>query len=78
MCLAIPAKIIKIEDGVGTLDVDGVERQASLTLLEDAAVGDFVILHAGFAIHKLPEDEALQSLKILKEMASLADQETSS
>jgi hydrogenase expression/formation protein HypC len=67
MCLAIPSKIIKIDDQIATIDVDGVQKQASLLLLEDAGVGDYVIVHAGFAIHKIDEAEAMESLKLLKE-----------
>ncbi len=69
MCLAIPSKIIKIENNVGTVDVDGIRRQASLLLLEDVKVGDYVIVHAGFALHKIDESEAMESLKILREAA---------
>ena len=71
MCLAIPSKIIRIEDGLGTIDVDGVRRTCSLLLLEDAKVGDWVIVHAGFALHKIDEDVAMESLTLLKEAASL-------
>ena len=53
MCLAIPSKIIEIENNIGTLDVDGVKRKASLLLLEDPKVGEYVIVHAGFAINKI-------------------------
>ena len=67
MCLAIPSKINKIENQVATVDVEGVRRKVSLLLLEDAQVGDYVIVHAGFAIHKIDEAEALESLKLLKE-----------
>jgi hydrogenase expression/formation protein HypC len=67
MCLAIPSKITSIEDQIATIDVDGVQRKASLLLLDDARVGDYVIVHAGFAIHKIDEAEALASLKVLKE-----------
>jgi hydrogenase expression/formation protein HypC len=73
MCLAIPSKIIQIHDNVGTIDVDGVKRKASLLLLEDVNVGDYVIVHAGFAIHKIDEDAAMESLKLLKEAAALVD-----
>ena len=76
MCLAIPAKIITIENTVATIDVEGTERQVSLLLLEDAAVGDYVVVHAGFAIQKIDEEAAMESLKVLREMASLLDQET--
>jgi hydrogenase expression/formation protein HypC len=71
MCLAIPSKIVKIEDNVATIDVDGVKREASLLLIENPEVGDYVIVHAGFAINKINEEDALESLKLLKEAASL-------
>ena len=72
MCLAIPSKIVKIEKDIGTLDVQGVRRQTSLLLIEDAKVGDYVIVHAGFAIHKIDESEAIEALKILHQAATLA------
>jgi hydrogenase expression/formation protein HypC len=71
MCLAIPSKIVKIEDNVATIDVDGIKREASLLLIENPEVGDYVIVHAGFAINKINEEDALESLKLLKEAASL-------
>ena len=74
MCLAIPSKIVKIENGVGTIDVDGVRRTASLLLVEDAAVGDYVIVHAGFALHKIDAADAMESLRLLKEAAAFAEQ----
>ncbi len=73
MCLAIPSKIVKIENGMATIDVDGVQRKTSLLLVEDAVVGDYVIVHAGFALHKIDEFAAMESLKILKEAASFFD-----
>jgi len=73
MCLAIPSKIIRIDNQIATIDVDGVQRNASLLLLDDAQVGDYVIVHAGFAIHKIDEAEAMASLKILKEALALAE-----
>jgi hydrogenase expression/formation protein HypC len=77
MCLAIPSKIVKIENHAATIDVDGVRRAASLMLLEDLKVGDYVIVHAGFAIHKINADDALESLKLIRETASsmFGDQE---
>ena len=73
MCLAIPSKITHIEENMATIDVDGVKREASLLLLEDAAVGEYVIVHAGFAIHKIDETAALETLQLLKETAALAE-----
>ncbi|MBL7181271.1 MAG: HypC/HybG/HupF family hydrogenase formation chaperone [Pseudomonadota bacterium] len=77
MCLAIPSKIVKIENLTATIDVDGVQREASLMLLEAPRVGDYVIVHAGFAIHKINENDALESLKLIRETVSLmfGDQE---
>ena len=74
MCLAIPSKITKIENGIGTIDVDGVKRTASLLLVEDAKVGDYVIVHAGFALHKIDEKAARESLNFLKEAAAFGDE----
>ena len=71
MCLAIPSKIVKIEDNIGIIDVEGVQKEVSLLLIEDPRIGDYVIVHAGFAIQKIDEAEAEESLKILREMASL-------
>ena len=69
MCLAIPSKITKIENEMAVIDVDGVQRQASLLLLSDAREGDYVIVHAGFAIQKIDESAAQETLKLLREAA---------
>jgi hydrogenase expression/formation protein HypC len=74
MCLAIPSKVVEIDAGMATIDVDGVKRQASLLLLEDVKIGEYVIVHAGFAIHKIDEKDALESLRLLKEAAALWEQ----
>ncbi len=71
MCLAVPSKIVKIDNGMGVIDVDGVKREVSLILLEDPKVGEYVIVHAGFAINKIDEAEALESLKIIREALSI-------
>ena len=75
MCLAIPAKIVNIEDNMGTVDMAGIQKKVSLILLEDARVGDYVIVHAGFGIHKIDEEAAMESLRILREAAYLLDVE---
>lgn len=75
MCLAIPAKIIKIDNNMGTIDMEGTQREVSLLLQEDAKVGDFVIVHAGFVIQTIDEQEAMESLKILRQLASQLDEE---
>ena len=75
MCLAIPARIIKIENNMGTIDMEGTQREVSLLLQEDAKVGDYVIVHAGFAIQTIDEQEAMESLKILRQLAAELDEE---
>jgi hydrogenase expression/formation protein HypC len=58
---------------MAVIDVDGVQRQCSLLLVEDAQVGDYVIVHAGFAISKIDEAAALETLALLKEAAALVE-----
>lgn len=71
MCLAIPAEVIKIDEDMADVRVGGAIRRASLMLLPpgDVQVGDFVILHAGFALHRLNPNDARESLRLLREMA---------
>jgi hydrogenase expression/formation protein HypC len=74
MCLAIPSRIVEIKEGLGVIDADGVIRNVSLLLLDEAKVGDYVIVHAGFALHKIDEEAAMESLKILREALALTEQ----
>jgi hydrogenase expression/formation protein HypC len=73
MCLAIPSKIVEIKGHSAMIDVAGVRREASLMMVEDVRVGDYVIVHAGFAIHKIDEVEAEESLRLLREVAASDD-----
>ncbi len=76
MCLAIPAEVVHVEDEMATVKVGDALRKASLMLLpEGAELGDYVIVHAGFALHKVDPEEAKESLRILREMAALAEDE---
>jgi len=69
MCLAVPSKIIRINDLTATIDVMGARREISLMILpEEVAVGDYVLVHAGFAIQKVQEDTALDSLGLINEI----------
>ncbi len=77
MCLAIPSKITKIENNMATIDVEGVQREASLLLLEDAQVGDYVIVHAGFAIKILDEAAAQETLDLLREAIAAVEKRES-
>ena len=71
MCLAVPSKIIEINNAVAKVEVDGVVRDASLMLLDDAKIGDYVIVHAGFAISKLDEAAALQTIEDMRQILAL-------
>jgi hydrogenase expression/formation protein HypC len=72
MCLAIPSKIISIDNLMATVDVYGARRDVSLMLLpEEARVGEYVLVHAGFALQKIDEEAALQSLNLLREYEEL-------
>lgn len=73
MCVAIPARLIAREDLMATVDVNGVTRQVSLMLLPEAQVGEYVLLHAGFAIQSLDEDEAQKTLDLFKELETYAE-----
>ena len=69
MCLAVPSKIIRINDLTATIDVMGARREISLMILpEEVNVGDYVLVHAGFAIQKVQEDVALDSLGLINEV----------
>jgi len=70
MCLAIPARVIAIEDDMAVVELGGVTRRASLMLVPETKVGDYVLLHAGFAIQRLDEEEAQETLRLFAEMAA--------
>jgi hydrogenase expression/formation protein HypC len=71
MCVGVPMQVVSIEGDNALAEIDGVKREASLMLLDqEVAVGDFVIIHAGFAIAKLDEEEARETLELMREAFS--------
>jgi hydrogenase expression/formation protein HypC len=74
MCLAIPVLIQEIEGSEATVEIGGVHRRISLALTPEATVGNYVLVHAGYAIGVLDEKEAQETLKLFEEMAAVADQ----
>ena len=68
MCLGIPARIESIEGSEAKVSLSGNTMRASLDLLTDAKIGDYVLLHAGFAIQKIDEDEARKTLELINEL----------
>jgi len=76
MCLAIPGEIVQIDDGVATVRIGEALRKASLLLLpEPPNPGDYVIVHAGFALHVVDPEEAMESIRLIRELAAFADEE---
>lgn len=75
MCLAVPSKVIEINDKVAKVEVDGVVRDASIMLLEGVELGDYVIVHAGFAISKIDEAAALQTLEDMRAILAAGQQD---
>ena len=71
MCLAIPALIKSIDGHQAEVDIDGVTRQASLQLTPQAKVGDYVLLHTGYAINVIDPVEAEETLRLLKELSEV-------
>jgi len=79
MCLSIPSKVVSIdlERNVAKVDTMGVSREAGLELMEegDVKVGDYVLLHIGFIMNKIDEEDALESLKVYNEILQKLDEE---
>jgi hydrogenase expression/formation protein HypC len=72
MCLAVPAEVVeKRENELALIAIGGVKKEISLLLVDGVELGDFVLVHAGFAIEKIDKDEALKTLEILEEMGQL-------
>lgn len=72
MCVAIPALIISIEGNSGQIDVGGARRKVGLDFVPEAKVGDYVLVHAGFAISILDADEAEETLRLFRELDEFA------
>ncbi len=78
VCLAVPGRIIEIVDEsqqIAKVEVGGVRRNISVALLDDVQVGDWVLIHVGFAIQKVDEEEALQTLALLQQLGQGVEEE---
>ncbi len=71
MCLAIPALVKSIDGHQAEVDIAGVTRQVSIQLTPEVKVGDYVLLHTGYAINIIDADEAAETLKLLREMSEI-------
>lgn len=75
MCLAIPAIVVSIDaDDMATVALEGIRKPVSTALLNDVTVGDYVLVHVGFALHKLSVEEAERTLQLMAETGVLAEE----
>ena len=77
MCLAIPGKIVEIvddENRIAKVDVGGVRRNVNIGMLDDVIVGDYVLIHVGFAMSKVDEKEAEETLRLLQDLGSYEEE----
>ncbi|MBN2524675.1 MAG: HypC/HybG/HupF family hydrogenase formation chaperone [Bacteroidales bacterium] len=74
MCLGIPAKIIQIEGEFAKANINGANINVGIQLLEDICVGDYVLVHTGYALEKLSEEDALETIKTLRELEEFNNQ----
>lgn len=75
MCVAVPMKVISRKEFSGIAEIGGVKKEINFMMLPEAQTGDYVIVHAGFAIQRLNEEEAHKTLELFREMADLADED---
>ena len=69
MCLAVPVRVVELLDGgQAVVDAGGVRKEVNVSLVDEVAVGDYVILHVGFAINRLDPDEAERTLELFRQM----------
>ena len=72
MCLALPAQVVEVMgNDLGVVDLGGVRKEVSLALIDDVAVGDYVIIHVGYALTKLDPEEAAKTLALFAEMGTV-------
>jgi hydrogenase expression/formation protein HypC len=75
MCLAIPVKITELlDDGMARVSMEGVSKVISIALVDDVGVGDYVVLHVGYALSKIRPEEAEKTLALLREAGALAEE----
>jgi hydrogenase expression/formation protein HypC len=72
LCLAVPARVEEVRDTKALVDFGGVRREVDVTLVEECSVGDYVIVHAGFAIQIMDEEDAQETLALLRELEAAA------
>lgn len=71
MCLSVPARIVELQGHLATVDVMGNRREADVSLVDEPQLGDYVLVHAGFAIEKMAAEDAAESLRLWEELARI-------
>lgn len=74
MCLAVPVQVVSIEGDEADVEIGGVKRRISIALTPEVKIGDYVLLHTGFAINVVDEAEAQETLKIFEQIARLEEE----
>lgn len=74
MCLSIPGQVVSINDDIAKISVGGSEVEAGIQLLDEVKVGDFVLVHSGFALQVISEEEANNMLEVIRELDEIADE----
>lgn len=74
MCLALPAEVISLENDDAIVSLEGIKKKISLALVEDITIGDFVLVHVGYALHKVSPQEAERTLKLMSEAGILEEE----
>ncbi len=69
MCLGVPGKVIEIDKNVAKVEVGGLLRDISLDICPEVSIGDYVLIHTGFAIHRLDEKDAMETIDLLRQLA---------
>jgi len=73
MCLAVPMQLTERDAGLGVVEIDGIRREVSLMLLDDARVGEYLLIHAGYAIARVDEVEAKETLELLRQLGDVGE-----
>ena len=71
MCLAVPARVVELNGDNAIVDLDGIRKETSTVLLDEVAVGDYVLIHVGFALERIDPIEAAKTLKLFDELKAL-------
>jgi len=71
MCLAVPARVVEINGDSAIVDLDGIRKETSTVLLDEVAVGDYVLIHVGFALERIDPVEAAKTLKLFDELKAM-------